>query len=116
MSMCLRDAFDAHTTGSISEEDYLQVIAAHCTGLRHGNNRLCNNDTQDGKPYEVYASNILGPLRKFSYATAYWIREYIVGLNREVRSECYRMPEKAYDLHSCDRRWSDPRDSARLVG
>lgn len=86
--MCLREALDAYEAGAITQDDYLQVITAHCTGLRHGRNGQCNNDTTNGPADEFsFASNLPGNLRNFPFAVGYFIRRYIVKLDRQVQGK-----------------------------
>jgi hypothetical protein len=44
-SLCFQDAVLKRKEYSITEDEFLKAIVDHCTGVRHGANRLCNNDT-----------------------------------------------------------------------
>jgi hypothetical protein len=46
-SLCFYDAAVRRKEDTITEDEYLQAIVAHCTGVRHGKNQLCNGDTSD---------------------------------------------------------------------
>ena len=46
-SLCFYDAAVRLKENTITEDEYLQAIVAHCTGIRHGKNQLCNGDTSD---------------------------------------------------------------------
>lgn len=70
-SFCFADAHEALSQGQISEEAYLKSITAHCIGVRHGRNRLCNNDTDTKRP----ASNVTPRTQGFFLCcVAVWIR------------------------------------------
>ena len=46
-SLCFYDAAVRLKENTITEDEYLQAIVAHCTGLRHGENQLCNGDRSE---------------------------------------------------------------------
>jgi hypothetical protein len=46
-SLCFYDATVRAKENTITEDEYLQAIAAHCTSLRHGANQLCNGDRSE---------------------------------------------------------------------
>jgi hypothetical protein len=47
LSLCFYDAAIRLKENTITEDEYLQAIVAHCTGVRHGKNQLCNSDISD---------------------------------------------------------------------
>jgi hypothetical protein len=71
-SLCFAEAAAKRKSDEITEDEYLQAIVNHCTGLRHGKNRLCNDDAVIDDNYNyAFARNIQGD--KFASAMAYWI-------------------------------------------
>jgi hypothetical protein len=77
-SLCFYDAVMKRRDGEITEDIYLQSIVAHCTGLRHGKNRLCNNDAENGNQefrFLNFGSNIktADPSDRFAIKMAFWI-------------------------------------------
>jgi hypothetical protein len=77
-SLCFAEAAAKRKVNEITEDEYLQAIVNHCTGVRHGKNGLCNNDAKsDDIPVYAFASNIEDD--SFAYAMANWIiRDYFV--------------------------------------
>jgi hypothetical protein len=72
-SLCFYDAAVKRKENKITEDIYLQSIAAHCTGLRHGKNGLCNNDAENDNggssfiDFTFFASNlrVADPIDRF---------------------------------------------------
>lgn len=61
-SLCFSDAAAMRKTNQITEEEYLQAILNHCTGVRHGENQLCNYDTaqSDGQAAMLHSAETAG--------------------------------------------------------
>jgi hypothetical protein len=58
-SLCFYEAVEKRRDNEITEDVYLQSIVAHSTGVRHGKNRMCNNDTtNDDREYVSFAHDI----------------------------------------------------------
>jgi len=72
MSLCFQDAAVKRNNNDITEDEYLQALLAHCTGIRHGKNKLCNND-EEKKPgfyRSFFAQNVPD---RFTSSIAHWI-------------------------------------------
>ena len=71
-SLCFNDAVILRRNNEITEDEYLQVIVGHCTGLRHGSNGACNNDTTEPGASDVeLGENVKDD--SFALAVASWI-------------------------------------------
>ncbi|KAF2667905.1 hypothetical protein BT63DRAFT_426754 [Microthyrium microscopicum] len=66
VSLCFYDAAMKRKEKAITEEQYLQAIAAHCSGVRHGKNRLCNSDSSDFLISEDKYNNFLNRRHHFA--------------------------------------------------
>lgn len=73
-SLCLRDAAVKRSNNDITEDEYLQSLLVHCGGIRHGRNRLCNNDElpKPGFFKSGFADNVFN-VDKFASTIAHWI-------------------------------------------
>jgi hypothetical protein len=71
--LCFQDAFVKRGDNEITEDVYLQSILQHLTGVRHGLNRSCNNDTPNrtGMGTFEFASNAKGD--RFTYEMSTWV-------------------------------------------
>jgi hypothetical protein len=73
-SICFQDASVKRQRNEITEDEYLQFIVNHCTGIRHGANKLCNNDAiVDASDHVAFGYNIDD---SFTYTVAEWIFYY----------------------------------------
>lgn len=71
-SLCFNDALVQRRVNKITEDEFIQSIAVHCTGSRHGTNGLCNNDTvMNEDDYISFACNIQAD--PFTSAMASWV-------------------------------------------
>lgn len=61
-SLCFSGVAAERKTNEITEEEYLQAILNYCTGLRHGENQLCNHDTaqSDGQGAMLHSPEMTG--------------------------------------------------------
>lgn len=46
-SLCFQEASIKRNGGKISEDEYMQAIVQHCTGVWHGSNKMCNDGTTE---------------------------------------------------------------------
>ena len=69
MSLCFYPAALKRKNNEISDEIFLQHIVAHCRGLRHGENKKCNDDEDPSKYFTK-----LGETDTFTY----WIRDWAI--------------------------------------
>jgi hypothetical protein len=71
-SLCFQEAFVKRRENVITEDEFLKALVNHCTGIRHGKNRLCNNDTPLPENLRLFAfgGNIEDP---FTKSVAQWI-------------------------------------------
>ena len=67
MSLCFYPAALKRKNNEISDKVFMQHIVAHCCGLRHGENKKCNDDEN--------LSKYLEKLRETDTFT-YWIRDW----------------------------------------
>jgi len=80
-SLCFTAAATKKVNNEISTQVYLESILAHCRGVRHGNNKGCNDYADDGsdadnKDHEWdYSSR----LRKLDHLTG-GLRTWALGL------------------------------------
>jgi hypothetical protein len=73
-SLCFYDAAVKRQEDTITEDEYLQAIVAHCLGVRHGKNKLCNRDGLVGsRPDEFGRDPGLHDLDPFACHIADWI-------------------------------------------
>jgi len=71
-SLCFAEAAAKRKENEITENEYLQAIINHCTGLRHGKNRACNNEAViDDHINYAFGQNIKDD--EFASEIAYWI-------------------------------------------
>ncbi len=71
MSLCFYPAALKWKNNEISDEVFVQHLVAHCHGLRHGENKECNDD-EDMLKY-------LGKLKKTDNF-AYWMRGWTIDM------------------------------------
>jgi hypothetical protein len=73
-SLCFQDAVVKRKANEITEDAFLEAIVNHCTGISHGANKLCNNDTfapnKDRGESFAWGHNIDDP---FTSCIAKWI-------------------------------------------
>ena len=71
-SLCFNEALIKMRDNIITEDEFLQNIVKHCSGIRHGQNELCNDDAVTNDPdYLAFGCNIKEDL--FTSAMAMWI-------------------------------------------
>jgi len=74
-SLCFTAAATKKINNEISTQAYLESILAHCCGVRHGNNKRCNDDAGDGadpdKHESTYSSKLLH-LDHFAWRLRTW--------------------------------------------
>lgn len=74
LTLYFHEAVVQRNNNSITEDEYLKALLSHCSGTRHGRNRLCNNDERP-KPGFVksgFADNF-SDVDNFTVKIAYWI-------------------------------------------
>lgn len=100
-SLCFYDAAVKRKSNEISEDVYLQSIAAHATGLRHGRNKLCNGDSkpahfdsEDTSNYIYFASNVRS-IDSFASYMASCLQEFdaVEGIYAAQRSRFLDQPK-----------------------
>jgi hypothetical protein len=72
-SLCFREAVVKRKNNEITEDEYLQALVSHCSGVCHGVNKLCNDDAvlpADIHPSDAYGYGIND---SFTWAVAKWI-------------------------------------------
>lgn len=84
-SLCFYDAAVRFKENTISEDEYLHAIMAHCTGLRHGENQLCNNDTP---PPECWTAHRVQGVWRLLYAQNVIKVDYFASKISEFIAQC----------------------------
>ena len=70
--LCFFEAVILRANNEITEDEYLEAIVDHCTGIRHRCNQACKNDTTDPGAYIIKIGNNIKDDR-FASSIAYWI-------------------------------------------
>jgi hypothetical protein len=71
-SLCFQEAFVRRRDNDITEDEFIEALVDHCTGIRHGSNRLCNNDAALPEKFgsAIFATNVVD---QFTWGVAQWI-------------------------------------------
>jgi hypothetical protein len=80
LSLCFYDAAIRLKENTITEDEYLQAIVAHCTGVRHGKNQLCNSDTSDirfSNDWKYYFASNVAEVDNFARKVAQFIASHV---------------------------------------
>jgi hypothetical protein len=71
-SLCFQEASEKRKSNQISEDVYLRAVLDHCTGVRHGKNKMCNGDSDPLRwRDDTFGSNIQDD--EFTKMMARWI-------------------------------------------
>lgn len=94
-SLCFYDAALKRSKKEIEEEVYLEMLASHCRGERHGINKQCDGDSKhDGKEILDYMARLRG-LDDTAYTFQYWILD-----QEPVKGELLRKPKAYITAHA----------------
>lgn len=89
--LCFREAVIKFKANEITQDEYLQAIVAHCTGLRHGENQQCNGDSTASKARDgstrKFASDVTEQDDLFAYTMMKWIHVDVCQRRRQVEGE-----------------------------